>query len=66
MRSHCHYALGNPEHPYTVWLNADIDVKAMLSDKAGWISFWLYDVDLHAVPRCWLRWASTTSRRFAK
>ena len=32
-------ALNDPEHPYTTWLDADVDVKAMLSDNAGWVTF---------------------------
>jgi hypothetical protein len=59
-------ALDDPEHPYTTWLNADVDVKAMLSDPAGWVSFWFYDVNLQAVPRCWLRWAFDFLQGFRK
>jgi hypothetical protein len=58
--------LKDPEHPYTTWLDADVDVKAVLSDSAGWVSFWLYDVDVHAVPRCWLRWAFDYLQAFRK
>ena len=58
--------LNDPEHPYTTWLDADVDVSAMLSDSAGWVSFWFYDVDLHAVPRCWLRWAFGYLQAFRK
>src|SRR5204863_1534576 len=59
-------SLANPEHPYTTWLGADVDVGAMLSDSAGWVRFWFYDVDLHAVPRCWLRWAFDCLQVFRK
>jgi hypothetical protein len=38
----------------------------MLSVGAGWVSFWFYDVDLHAVPRCWLRWAFEYLQAFRK
>ena len=59
-------ALNDPAHPYTSWLDADVDVRAMLSDSAGWVSFWFYDVGLHAVPRCWLRWAFDYLQAFRK
>src|SRR5262245_27479539 len=59
-------ALNDPEHPYTTWLDADVDARAMLSDGGGWVSFWFYDVDLHAVPRCWLRWAFDYLQAFRK
>jgi hypothetical protein len=59
-------ALTDPEHPYTTWLDADVDVRAMLSDSEGWVSFWFYDVDLQAVPRCWLCWAFDYLQAFRK
>jgi hypothetical protein len=59
-------ALNDAEHPYTTWLDADVDVRVMLSDSAGWVTFWFYDVDLHAVPRCWLRWAFDYLQAFRK
>jgi hypothetical protein len=58
--------LEDPEHPYTSWLDADVDVRAMLSDRAGWVSFWFYDVDHFVVPRCWLRWAFNYLQSFRK
>jgi hypothetical protein len=41
-------------------------VKALLSDHARWVSFWFYDVDVQAVPRCWLRWAFDYLQTFRK
>jgi len=54
------------EHPYTTWLDAEVDVRRMISDSAGWVSFWFYDVDVHAVPRCWLRWAFDCLQSFRR
>src|SRR5262249_47322877 len=31
-----------------------------------WVRFWFYDVDLHAVPRRWLRWAFDYLQAFRK
>jgi hypothetical protein len=48
------------------WPDADVDVRAMLSDREGWVSFWFYDVDHFVVPRCWLRWAFNYLQSFRK
>jgi hypothetical protein len=58
--------LGDPEHEYTIWLDADVDVVRMLADRASYVKFWLYDVEAIALPRCWLRWAFDYLQAFHK
>lgn len=39
------------------WIDAEIDVAAMMSDAASMNHLWLHEMDPRDVPRQWLRGA---------
>ncbi|OZI46939.1 PIN domain-containing protein [Bordetella genomosp. 5] len=43
--------------PVREWIDAEVDVAAMMSDSASMNRLWLHEMDPHNVPRQWLRGA---------
>jgi hypothetical protein len=43
--------------PVREWIDAEVDVGAMMSDAASMNRLWLHEMDPHNVPRQWLRGA---------
>jgi hypothetical protein len=46
-----------PRAAYLDWLAPFVDLRAVAEDQASFNSLWLYEVDVHEVPREWLSWA---------
>jgi len=51
------YVLRGFRHGYLDWLEGEVDIASVLADPVSFNRFWLYDSELEALPRFWLRGA---------
>lgn len=50
-------AIRGLQHGYLDWLQGEVDIASVLADPVSFNRFWLYDTELEALPRFWLRGA---------
>ena len=60
------HAFQRTTHPYVEWLSSDLNFEVLALDKASWLKFWFYEVQLSRMPRFWLRWAFGFYQSFYK
>jgi hypothetical protein len=51
------YVLRGFRHGYLDWLEGEVDIASVLADPVSFNRFWLYDSEVEALPRFWLRGA---------